>query len=408
MNYEQKMNLDYAGIAFTDETHSDVGASAFGLDHDCFFNDSASGDTLIIRTGAGGGGTLLVQDIDYTIGGIDTFLSAAEQTDKDTYSTIQIINVTYQSGALYFSGKYVGDYNDSADINQITPYLQSPVATATLTLHGYDMIMATAGANGIILTIPTAAAAYKNFRVKLNKIDAGTGCVTLLAATGTISGLSYIFHFEQFDSSELYCSGTAWYIVHASLTLQTGGINTNDWTNRELGDAVIPYDNAAGTALVIGEKVTNGTTPANTGIIVAKTATTLTLKKSTGTGIHADNNVLTGSMGGGTVLVNIPGSTSKNADSNFYHGYAMDARKLIITAWLYEGTTFQFANARSIDFMTGIDPANRIAVAKFPVDTNNIKIQTSTNGFEITIENGTPVLIAAQDYSYNIVTQIIF
>jgi hypothetical protein len=406
MNYEQKMNLDYAGVAFTDETHSNVGASAFGLNHDCFFNDSASGDTLIIRTGTGGGGTLLVQDIDYTIGGIDTFLSAAEQADKDTYSTIQIINVTYQSGALYFSGKYVADYNDSSDINQITPYLQSPITTTTLTLHGYDIIHATSGANGIILTIPSAGAAYKNHRVELNKIDTGTGCVTLLAATGTISGQSYIFLFEQFDSVELYCSGTAWYIVHASLTLQIGGINTADWTNRELGDAAIPYDGASGTALVIGEKVTEATS-GNTGIIVYKTATVLTLKKVTATGIFTDNRVLTGSMGGGTVLVNIPGSTSKNADSNFYHGYGVDAWKLSIELWISASTTFSATNARKISEMF-FDSSVAKNFTIIQIDTNNFKIQTSASDIEWMDESGARVVITNQDYSYNVISRITF
>lgn len=403
MNYEQKMNLDYAGVAFTDETHSDVGASAFGLDHDCFFNDVASGDTLVIRTAAGGGGTLLVQDIDYTIGGIDDFLSAAEQTDKDTYSTIQIINVTYQSGALYFSGKYVGDYNDSSDINQITPYLQTPTTTSTLTLHGHDIVDATSGANGIVLTVPAAAAAYKNNVVQIKKIDTGTGCVTISV---TASGISYIFLFEQYSYVELRCSGSAWYIVHASLTLQTGGINTADWTNRELGDAAIPYDGATGDALLIGEKVTEETSN-NTGIIVAKTATVLTLKKVTGTGIFTNDRTLTGSFTGGTVEVNIPGSTSKNADSNFYNPYGFNFIRSI-EVWHYAGTTFQLTGAERIGPFYFYNGATFQGSEVIYVDNTNFKIQTANGGALYMNESGVAASLTTDDHSYNIIEKINF
>ena len=99
--YNAKMNLDLTGDSFTDETHSDVGASVFTIDHDWFINDTASGDVLVIRTAAAGGGTLLVQDTDYTISNQDTVLSNSDHVDKDVYSNITIINAAYQSGALY-------------------------------------------------------------------------------------------------------------------------------------------------------------------------------------------------------------------------------------------------------------------------------------------------------------------
>ncbi len=109
-----KMDINLTGATFTDELHADVGASAFEIDHD-FFTQS----DLVIRTAAAGGGTLLVEGVgdDYTLSEEDTFLSGA--TSETVYRLITIVNVTYQTGDLYFSGKYIADANEAEDINDL-------------------------------------------------------------------------------------------------------------------------------------------------------------------------------------------------------------------------------------------------------------------------------------------------
>jgi hypothetical protein len=323
-----------------------------------------------------------VEGIVNTIGGVDAYTGSQLNTDTE-YVFAKSANYTILNYEPYASGEY----------------------------SKIIRILMTAGANGTIITLGAVADNIGRI-IKINRVDDGTGCTTIYPPLGvTISDMAYVFLFEKNDYVELYCDGTTYRVLHGSLTLQTGGINTNDWTNSEKGDAVIPYDNAAGTALVIGEKVTNGTTPANTGIIVAKTATTLTLKKSTGTGIHADNNVLTGSMGGGTVLVNIPGSTSKNADSNFYHGHGVNAWKLDIEVWVSANTTFSWTNATRL----GRASYNNAAVADnrgceiIQVDTNNFKEQTGAqSGGLMMNEDGTENSMDTDDYSYNVVSRITF
>jgi hypothetical protein len=414
MNKKFAMNKSLLGVAITDELHSDLGSAAVSL---MDTNEETGHDYirsgLVIRTAPSGGGTLLTDGVDYVLANENTVLSAevsaALGSTLQCYKTVQITNVTYQSGALYFSGYFHGDAVDADRENKNKQIVISKSANYTIdnSVYGDLLIAATSGAAGIRFKTPSAILC-KNKKIKVEKVDIGTGAVTILNDfSQTYQGMSYIFLFDQWDAIEMVSDGVQW-LLSGTLTMQTGGINTNDWTNSEKGDAVIPYDNAAGTALVIGEKVTNGTTPANTGIIVAKTATTITLKKSTGTGIHADNNVLTGSMGGGTVLVNIPGSTSKNADSNFYHGWGIDTLKITTELWVYPGTTFTRNGAIRVGRFYSSDGSYIAGSEIIQVDTNNFKQQTGTTGFFVITETGSYVLYDSDDYSYNVVSRITF
>lgn len=108
-----RMSITLTGTIFTDTLLADVGVSAFSLDHDWFTRQD-----LVIRTAASGGGTLLVEDTDYTLGIEDTSLSArvtaAVGSGRNVFKTITIINAAYQTGNLYFSGKYIADALDPA------------------------------------------------------------------------------------------------------------------------------------------------------------------------------------------------------------------------------------------------------------------------------------------------------
>lgn len=110
-----RMNIALTGTTFTDTLLSDVGSSAFVLDHDWFTRQD-----LVIRTAASGGGTLLVEDTDFTLGTEDTDLSArvtaAVGSGRNVLHTITIINAAYETGDLYFSGKYIADSLDPAKL----------------------------------------------------------------------------------------------------------------------------------------------------------------------------------------------------------------------------------------------------------------------------------------------------
>lgn len=136
----ERMNINLSGTTFADETHTDCGAAAFELDHDWFTEED-----LVIRTAAAGGGTLLVLDTDYQLVGesVDDATKGvtglSTRTAKTVYHQVQILNASYQTGTLYFSGKYIGDSIDADDYNYLLSRLRPKGHLHGLTLsNGTD------------------------------------------------------------------------------------------------------------------------------------------------------------------------------------------------------------------------------------------------------------------------------
>ncbi len=120
-----RMDLVLIGTVFTDYHLLDVGAAAFQLAHDWFIKQD-----LVIRDAPAGGGNLLVEGVDYTLSqeslddptgipGLSTRVSGAVGAGRNVYHLIAVINAAYQAGDLYFSGKYVADSVEAADINDL-------------------------------------------------------------------------------------------------------------------------------------------------------------------------------------------------------------------------------------------------------------------------------------------------
>jgi hypothetical protein len=111
-----KMDISLSGEVFTDEPHSDVGSAAFRLNHDWFID-------LSINTASGGGGTELVLGTDYdlSVEALDLSERVTDElgTSKNVWGKVQIINATYQTGDLYFSGKYIADSVEAEDTSKL-------------------------------------------------------------------------------------------------------------------------------------------------------------------------------------------------------------------------------------------------------------------------------------------------
>lgn len=108
-----KINLTLTGHPVVDEKWSDVGAGVLLLGHDAFFGNA----DMEIYTGPGKTGTKLTETTDYVLLNEDADLTA--KAGQTVYTAIQIVNATYQSGALYFTYKAVADYAAIDDINAI-------------------------------------------------------------------------------------------------------------------------------------------------------------------------------------------------------------------------------------------------------------------------------------------------
>ena len=118
-NIYGKKNLDLTKLesdnTVVDELINSVGASAFNLYHDRFFGSL----DLKIHTSPSFGGTKLTEDTDYILGGLDTELSG--RAVSEVFSTITIINASYQAVDLYFSYQVCGDLVDGNDQYTIRP-----------------------------------------------------------------------------------------------------------------------------------------------------------------------------------------------------------------------------------------------------------------------------------------------
>ncbi len=124
-----KVNLDLAKTnssnIIADELLSNVGSSAFSLEHDRFFGST----DMRIWTGAGETGTQLTDGVDYSLQGLDSDLTA--ESVASIYSTVIILNATYQTGNLYFNYHAAGDEIDALDRYTIAPPLNTNFTVVT-------------------------------------------------------------------------------------------------------------------------------------------------------------------------------------------------------------------------------------------------------------------------------------
>jgi hypothetical protein len=230
MNKKFNMNKSLAGVAFTDELHTDFGAAAISIfdtneetGHDYFRNG------LIIRTASGGGGTLLDEGVDYLLGEINTSLSdeVSEYLGSSItiYRTVQITNVAYQAGDLYFSGYYHGDAVSATRENKnknVTVAISTDGTTDNDT-YGDIVEACTGGALGIQRKTPDATLC-KNKTIEYVKVDSGYGAICITNDFGDTYGdtMEFILLISQYDRIKLLSDGTKWIILSAVLDFSTG------------------------------------------------------------------------------------------------------------------------------------------------------------------------------------------
>lgn len=119
-----RLNLNLTGHQITDEKVYRTSAAAAGLVHDTILDVAG----LEIRTAASGGGTLLTETTDYVLGSKDTALTTA--AGADVWTTLAIVNGTYQNTTLYITYKTVGDYAEADDVTPVGAVTMFAGATA--------------------------------------------------------------------------------------------------------------------------------------------------------------------------------------------------------------------------------------------------------------------------------------
>jgi hypothetical protein len=262
----------------------------------------------------------------------------------------------------------------------------------------------TAGAGGVRLTMPSAPIVGTKY--KISHIDAGAGAVTIWPNAGeTFGGMSFLFLTEQEQNVEIVWDGSNYHIISGVLFWITGGRNTANWTNHELGMERITYNANAGGTILIGETVTE-TETGYTFIIIANTGTVLTCIKATGKGWVTNNNHLTFSQSGHTALVSNAG-TDKDVDTSMYHNTGLNAFRFDIEIWQSDSTTFSWTNAKRIGRFRNNVQANS-GVEVINIDTNTFKLQSGANSTDVIKEDGTANVFSVSDISYNVVAKLVF
>ena len=144
INYTRKSPTD-----IVDEQYTNVGASfTLGATRRAFLARD-----LVIRTAAGGGGTTLVLDTDYTLDEADVLYSGASYEAEPVFTKITINSLTYETGDLFVTYKAVLTYVTTSSVidiiypigSQYTMYAVAadndpdvafPVAERPATLYG--------------------------------------------------------------------------------------------------------------------------------------------------------------------------------------------------------------------------------------------------------------------------------
>lgn len=109
-----RLNKLLTGHDITDEVINRTASTSLKLDHDTIL-----GSSVVVRTAAGGGGTLLTLTTDYTLGNEDTDLSTEVGGGAHVYTTLAVVNGAYHSTDLYVTYKTVGDYSSLESVMQI-------------------------------------------------------------------------------------------------------------------------------------------------------------------------------------------------------------------------------------------------------------------------------------------------
>ena len=172
INIYGKKNLDLTKLesdnTVVDELINSVGASAFNLYHDRFFGSL----DLKIHTLASFGGTKLIEDTDYILGGLDTELSG--RAVSEVFSTITIIKASYQAVDLYFSYQVCADLVDGNDQYTIRPPTD------------IDFVVIPNGTGKIGLNTATPTLAF-SFNEKIGFTTIGGLAIKLTNRTGAVT-----------------------------------------------------------------------------------------------------------------------------------------------------------------------------------------------------------------------------
>ena len=218
-----KLNKNISGTQITDELFQRSSVTAARLNH-----DTIRANTFAIRTESGGGGTLLVLNTDYTLGGIDSRLTT--EAGVNVFTTVAIINATYHNVDLYATYLTVGDYAEAGDSLPNNVKIESVTGNHTVTApESYGITTVIVNATTATITIPENVPVGGKIHIrKLSAYDTtNTNKIDIVFSGGEVCTP------EQLASIEIYGNGGNWLIEKVTATRWEivsgwdGGVNTD-------------------------------------------------------------------------------------------------------------------------------------------------------------------------------------
>lgn len=271
---------------------------------------------------------------------------------------------------------------------------------------GYSIINVDPSARKVTVTLPTLA---DNLNRKIQIIVGTAGGDVVVEGEGfeTINGLASILLGGQYDNLTIIGCATEWRILSGRASIDTGFINTNDWTNRHLGTSQVAYDGMVGS-FIVGETITEATS-GNTGVITADSGTVLTLKNVTGTGIFTNDRQLTGGTSGATANVN-EATSNKNKDTYVIHNFGYGIQRVrshfYISEDKTEAKTYYLPSAPWCYPLWAIISTKQTMA--WGVDTSQYKLQSGDGSILIINDNGTPTDIDNDDWYYKVISEVVW
>lgn len=232
----------------------------------------------------------------------------------------------------------------------------------------------------------------------------GTGIVRIVRqVSDTINGLTELRLYSENNYVEIYPKPFEWGIRNQFITLDSGRINTNDWTLRSLGLSTVGYDNVTEGTPVIGDIITGGTS-GTTGKIVSYDGTTLYLIEVTNGGIFTNNETISGitiDTVTFTALVNEPTGNNKNKDTNiFIQQMALKSYQIQKQFFIYFSDDDNNYVQPSEIAIALLGSSDNYGNGYFFIDNDNITMRTANTGYAFIGFSGTRTILTTEDYYY--------
>lgn len=279
--------------------------------------------------------------------------------------------------------------------------LSIKATTAAYTIlddDGFDLVMVDSRAGSLTITLPTLADNQGRVITVMAAYLGGTITVDGEGAE-TIDGIETAVLQSKDDFVTVVGTATEWKILSTRQVMSTGWINTNDWTDRTLGNINLTYDTKTGS-FILGEVVREysdagyTTATGKYGIIMIDSGTALVLK-DTAIGTFTDNYYLKGDTSGAVALVN---GNTKNVDTNLYHGLGRNINSLSTTV----GISTDGSDANAIITSSSYHYVSA-GVQFVGIDQNSAFLKTGYYGIKtLNTTTGTEIIYRTNDYYYKI------